>query len=286
VTGRTVEDFVSRRVAGSDCQNRGDRNRLGADRDSSHIRLRHSTYHPTWSAPNAPARSLKGQGPTKSPIVCLGSDGRHWVSRYLEQTQGAEKVLLFCSTILFQNRGMIYGYARVSTEAQDLTSQLAQLKGAGCEKVFREKITGTTADRPQLRKLMAALAHGDVVIIPAVDRLSRDTTDLLIIAREMQKAGAGIRSLAEPFLDTTSDFAEIVFAILGVAAKLERRRIVEPTARGRADAKGVKFGRKPTLTPHQQREAIKWRDVDGETLRSIARSYNVSPQTISRLAAA
>ena len=178
---------------------------------------------------------------------------------------------------------MIYGYARVSTEAQDLTSQLAQLKGAGCEKVFREKLTGTTADRPQLRKLMAVLAHGDVVIIPAVDRLSRDTTDLLVIAREMQKAGAGIRSLAEPFLDTTSDFAEIVFAILGVAAKLERRRILERTARGRTDAKGVKFGRKPTLTPHQQREAIKRRDVDGETLRSIARSYNVSPQTISRL---
>ena len=148
---------------------------------------------------------------------------------------------------------MIYGYARVSTEAQDLTSQLAQLKGAGCEKVFREKITGTTADRPQLRKLMAALGHGDVVIIPAVDRLSRDTTDLLIIAREMQKAGAGIRSLAEPFLDTTSDFAEIVFAILGVAAKLEHRRIKDRTARGRADAKakGVKFGRKPKLTSQQ-----------------------------------
>jgi len=59
------------------------------------------------------------------------------------------------------------------------------------------------------------------------DRLSRDTTDLLVIAREMQRAGAGIRSLAEPFLDTTSDFAEIIFAILGVAAKLERRRILE-----------------------------------------------------------
>jgi DNA invertase Pin-like site-specific DNA recombinase len=99
----------------------------------------------------------------------------------------------------------------------------------------------------------------------------------------MQLAGAGNRSLAEPFLDTTSDFAEIVFAILGVAAKLERRRILERTARGRADAKGVKFGRKPTLTPHQQREAIRRRDVGGETLRSIARSYNVSPQTISRL---
>ena len=106
-----------------------------------------------------------------------------------------------------------HGYARVSTAAQDLSGDVTRLKAAGCKKIFREKITGTTAERPQLRKLMAALAHGDVVVIPAVDRLSRDTTDLLIIAREMQRAGAGIRSLAEPFLDTTSDFAEIVFAI-------------------------------------------------------------------------
>jgi DNA invertase Pin-like site-specific DNA recombinase len=73
---------------------------------------------------------------------------------------------------------MIYGYARVSTEAQDLTSQLAQLKAAGCEKVFREKLTGANADRPPLQKLIIKLAPGDVVIIPAVDRLSRDTTDL------------------------------------------------------------------------------------------------------------
>jgi DNA invertase Pin-like site-specific DNA recombinase len=173
-----------------------------------------------------------------------------------------------------------------SAAALSVEAGQPQLKGAGCEKVYQEKLTGTTADRPQLQKLITKLAHGDVVIISAVDRLSRDTTDLLIIAREMQKAGAGIRSLAEPFLDTTSDFAEIVFAILGVAAKLERCRILDRTARGRADAKakGVKFGRKPTLTPHQQKEAIRRRDVDGETLRSIARSYNVSPQTISRLA--
>jgi Resolvase, N terminal domain/Helix-turn-helix domain of resolvase len=118
----------------------------------------------------------------------------------------------------------------------------------------------------------------------SVDRLSRDTTDLLVIAREMQRAGAGIRLLAEPYLDTTSDFAEIVFAILGLAAKLERRRILERTARGRADAKakGIKFGRKPILTPHQQQEARK-RLQAGETQRSVARSYNVSQSTISRL---
>jgi DNA invertase Pin-like site-specific DNA recombinase len=140
--------------------------------------------------------------------------------------------------------------------------------------------TGTTADRPQLRKLMAALAHGDVVIIPAVDRLSRDTTDLLVIARDMQRAGAGLRSIAKPIVGTTSDFAELVLAMLGVAAKVERRRIAERTARGRADAKakGVKFGRKHALTPHQQQEARK-RLAEGETQRSVARSYNVSQAT-------
>ncbi len=154
--------------------------------------------------------------------------------------------------------------------------------------MFREKITGaTTADRPQLRRLIAALAPGDVVVITAVDRLSRDTTDLMVIARDMQRAGAGLRSLAEPVLDTTGDFAELVLAMLGVAAKLERRRIAERTARGRADAKakGVKFGRKPKLTLHQQREARE-RVAAGETQRSVARSYNVDQATISRLAAA
>jgi DNA invertase Pin-like site-specific DNA recombinase len=185
------------------------------------------------------------------------------------------------------NEGMIYGYARVSTDAQDLTHQVAQLKAAGCApaNIFREKISGATAERPQLKKLMSKLAAGDVVVIAAVDRLSRDTTDLMVIARDMQRAGAGLRSLAEPVLDTTGDFAELVLAMLGVAAKLERRRIMERTARGRADAKakGAKFGRKPALTPHQQKEARK-RVESGETQRSVARCYNVSQARISRLA--
>ena len=179
---------------------------------------------------------------------------------------------------------MIYGYARVSTDAQDLSNQIEQLKAAGCGVIYREKISGATADRPQLKKLMAVIAAGDVVVIPAVDRLSRDTTDLLVIARDMQRAGAGLRSLAEPVVDTTSDFTELVLAMLGVAAKLERRRIIERTARGRADAKaqGVKFGRKPKLTPHQQREA-KERLAAGETQRCVARSYNVCQATIARV---
>jgi DNA invertase Pin-like site-specific DNA recombinase len=125
---------------------------------------------------------------------------------------------------------------------------------------------------------MAALAHGDVVIIPAVDRFSRDTTDLLVIARDTQRAGAGLRSLAEPVFDTTSDFAELVLAMLGVAAKLERRRIAERTGRGRADAKakGVKFGRKPKLTPHQQREAQQRIDAGERNVALPAATTSVS----------
>lgn len=182
---------------------------------------------------------------------------------------------------------MIYGYARISTAAQDLTTQRAQLVAAGCEKIVCEQMTGTHADRSKLRKILTALQPGDMIVTPAVDRISRDTTDLLVIARQMKEAGAGLRSLAEPFLDTTSDFAEIVLAILGVAAKLERRRILERTANGRATAKaqGVKFGRKPTLTPHQQREAAA-RVAAGEPQRAVARSYNVSQSTISRLSPA
>ena len=179
---------------------------------------------------------------------------------------------------------MEIGYARVSTDAQDLTDQLAQLAEAGCVKVYREKISGASAERPQLKRMLREVGPGDVVIVAAVDRLSRDATDLLNIARDIRGAGAGLRSIAEPVLDTTSDFAELVLAMLGIAAKFERRRIGERTERGRAAAKaaGVKFGRKPSLTPHQQREAIKRREA-GETCAAVARSYNVSAATISRL---
>ena len=180
---------------------------------------------------------------------------------------------------------MIYGYARASGKSQDLAAQLADLKAAGCQRIHREKMSAEMAERPQLEKPLAVVVGDDMAMIPAVDRLWRDTTDFLVIARGLQRVGADLRSLAEPIIDTTSDYAEIVLATLGIVAKFERRRIRERTMRGRADAKakGVKFGRKPKLTAHQKREAIKRRDVDEKTLRSIARSYNLSAATILRL---
>lgn len=180
---------------------------------------------------------------------------------------------------------MIYGYARVSRDHQDLASQLDALKAAGCEKVFHEKIGGHTADRPELQKLLKALKSGDLIKSTAVDRFARDPTDLIILGKHIRDAGARFQSVAEPIVDTASEFWEVVAACFGIAAKFERGRILARTAIGRERAKahGVKFGRKPKLTPHQVREALQRRDVDGEPYRSIARSYNVSASTISRL---
>ena len=97
---------------------------------------------------------------------------------------------------------MIYGYARVSTAAQDESGQVKQLKAAGCGKIFREKITGTTADRPQLGKLMKRLAPGDVVTVTRIDWLARSTFDLFGIVKRIVDAKAQFRSLAEPWADT------------------------------------------------------------------------------------
>ena len=106
-----------------------------------------------------------------------------------------------------------------------------------------------------------------------------------MIARDMRHARAGLKSLAETAVNTTSDFADVVLVILGVSAKLERRRILDRTERGHAaaKAKGVKYGRRPKLTRSQEALA---RLQTGETVRDVAkfRSFNVSHSTISRLA--
>src|SRR4051794_30850743 len=198
---------------------------------------------------------------------------------------GAARPFSFSDAELDAEWGMIYGYARVSTDAQDLSIQLDLLRAAGCEKVFHDKEAGDSADRHQLKRLMKKLSAGDVVKAPATDRFARDPTDLLVLGRDIRAKGARFVSIAEPIVDTDSEFWELVAACFGIAAKFELRRIRERTAAGRAAAKaqGVKFGRKPKLTPHQKREALRRRDVDRENHRSIARSSNVSQSPISRL---
>lgn len=179
---------------------------------------------------------------------------------------------------------MIFGYARVSTDGQTLEAQLEALKAAGAEKVFQEKVSGARSDRPQLAKLLMSLKAGDTVLVTRLDRLARSTRDLLNALDRMSQAGAGFRSLADTWADTTTPHGRLMLTVLGGLAEFERELIQSRTSEGRnrAKARGVRLGRPPTLSPHQRREALE-RLAKGEAVREVARSYAVSHSTISRL---
>jgi DNA invertase Pin-like site-specific DNA recombinase len=181
---------------------------------------------------------------------------------------------------------MIIGYARVSTDGQSLEAQQAALTAAGCERVFAEKISGAVTERKALARAIAALAEGDTLIVTKLDRLARSTKDLLNTLDAIGKAGATFKSLSDPWCDTTTAHGKLMVTVLGGLAEFERHLILARTTEGRkrAQARGVRFGRKLKLTAHQRQEAIARREA-GEALVEIARSYNVSHSTISRLAA-
>ena len=165
-----------------------------------------------------------------------------------------------------------------------MAAQLAELQQAGAVRIFREVISGAKSNRVQLRRLLAILEEGDSVVITRLDRLARSTRDLLNILDSITKKGASFRSLADSWADTTTAHGRLMLTMLGGLAEFERELIRERTGQGRklAKGRGVKFGRPFKLTAHQRREAIGRREC-GELLTEIARSYNVSDSTISRL---
>ena len=178
------------------------------------------------------------------------------------------------------------GYARVSTYGQTLDSQLEQLRAAGCttRNIYREKVTGARPDRRELNRMLGKLAPGEVVTVTRIDRLARSTFDLFGIVKRIADAKAQFRSLAEPWADTGTSTGRLMLAVLGGLADVERDLIRTRTAEGRSRAKaqGKHMGRPPSLTPAQQKEASR-RRAQGATLDELARSYNVSRATISRL---
>jgi DNA invertase Pin-like site-specific DNA recombinase len=178
-----------------------------------------------------------------------------------------------------------YGYARVSTDGQTLVAQDAALRAAGAAKVYAEKISGaSTNGRKALAKALAQLGEGDVLLVTRLDRLARSTRDLLNTLDTIAKAGAGFKSLADTWADTTTPHGRLMLTVLGGLAEFERSLILARTSGGRARAKarGVHMGRPSALSPHQQREALARREA-GEALTDIARTFGVSHTTIGRL---
>jgi len=180
---------------------------------------------------------------------------------------------------------MIVGYARVSIDGQTLDAQQAALREAGCARVFAEKVSGAKTGRQQLAKAIATLVAGDTLVVCKLDRLARSTRDLLNTLDAIASAGASFKSLGDGWADTTTPHGRLMLTVLGGLAEFERHLILARTSEGRtrAQARGVRFGRKPKLTVHQQQEALA-RRAAGEALVDIARSYAVSHSTISRLA--
>jgi len=179
-----------------------------------------------------------------------------------------------------------YGYARVSTNGQDLTSQEAELLAAGCVKVFKEKVSGAKADRAELGKVLHKIESGDVLVVTRLDRLARSTRDLLNLIAALTERGAGFKSLKDTWADTTSPHGRLMLTVLGGLAEFERELIRARTGEGRMRAKdrGVRFGRPAALTPHQRQEALQGL-ANGNAQADVARTFNVSQATISRLAA-
>jgi DNA invertase Pin-like site-specific DNA recombinase len=181
---------------------------------------------------------------------------------------------------------MKYGYARVSTDGQSVDAQVQQLTKAGCKRVFREVASGAKTDRAQLRKAINRLENGDVLMVTRLDRLARSTRDLLNTLAAIAERKAGFRSLGDTWADTTTPQGRLLLTVLGGLAEFERELLRARTGEGRerAKARGQHMGRPFKLTEHQRKEALARREA-GELLTDIARSYNVSHSTISRLTA-
>src|ERR1700680_346201 len=146
---------------------------------------------------------------------------------------------------------MQIGYARVSTDDQDTATQVAALKSAGCERIYREKASGGRWDRPELPRLLDQLRKGDVLVVWKLDRLSRSLRDVLTIMERLQEKKACFRSLTEA-VDTTTPAARMMMQMVGAFAEFERAMLKQRTKAGLDAARkdGRIGGRRPKLKPH------------------------------------
>lgn len=179
----------------------------------------------------------------------------------------------------------LIGYARVSTQQQDLARQTKALKRLGCAVIYSDTASGKSmAGRPQLARALDDLDTGDELVIAEWDRATRSMWDGLQIIKAVIDAGAAIKVLDRSYIDLATPMGRGFMAMMSAMAEDERLRIIKRTGEGRqiARAKGVKMGRKPKLTPHQIKEA-RQRIAKGEKTRDLAASYGVSRSTISRL---
>jgi DNA invertase Pin-like site-specific DNA recombinase len=181
---------------------------------------------------------------------------------------------------------MLFGYARVSKDDQDTATQVAALKAAGCEKIYREKASGGRWDRPELHRLIEQLRKGDVLVVWKLDRLSRSLRDVLILMERLGQTKAGFKSLTEA-IDTTTPAGRMMMQMVGAFAEFERAMLRERTKAGLETAReeGRIGGRRAKLSLQQQAEIRKMVSKGDKTAADAARLFKIHPATVSRLLA-
>ena len=175
---------------------------------------------------------------------------------------------------------MVIGYCRVSTAGQSLDRQIDQLSAAGCERIYQEKVSGASKERPELDRLLDALREGDVVVVTELSRLGRTVKGLIELAEKIHQAGADIKSLKES-IDTTSPAGKMIFTVMAAMAEMERDLIRERTAEGlkAARARG-RHGGRPAVDKEKLDLAIRMYNSKTCTVAEITKATGISKATL------
>jgi DNA invertase Pin-like site-specific DNA recombinase len=179
---------------------------------------------------------------------------------------------------------MKIGYARVSTDEQNLSLQLDALKAAGCKRIYRDEgISAVARERPEFAAALAVLKPGDTLVIWKMDRAFRSLLNALQVLEDLEARGVEFHSLTDA-IDTATPIGRFAYQITNAFAELERALIAERTKAGMAAARrrGVRIGRPPKLTAEQIAQARAAIDARRATLTALARQLGVSPRTLSR----
>lgn len=179
-------------------------------------------------------------------------------------------------------RNYVFGYARVSTEAQNLDRQLDALKKYGIDMIFNEKMTGTKKDRPELAKMIDRMTEGDTVVIESLSRLGRSTKDLIELTELFQGRGVHLVSLKEK-IDTSTSTGKLLFTLMSAIAQFERDTIADRTREGlqAARARG-RMGGRPKTNPSAVKKAVKLYHTGQYSIKEIEDLTKVKKSTLYR----
>ncbi len=179
------------------------------------------------------------------------------------------------------DESMLIGYARVSTDDQNLDLQKDALTRAGCEKIWEDQQSGSQAERTGLKDALAYAREGDTLVVWRLDRLSRSLKDLIAMVTQLESQGVGLKSLQES-LDTSSSSGKLIFHLFGALAEFERNLIRERTQAGlqAARARGRKGGRPPSLDADKRALAVQLYEDKKHTVQQICQMMGISKPTL------